>query len=209
MYCPLCHTQSSVEYGTTGKVLFLKCHECALVFKSIEFFPSEEKEKSRYLLHKNDVNDSKYQKFVAPIVSAISKQYSTQSIGLDFGAGSGPVAAKLLKDKGYSIAFYDPFFYPNKEVLLTTYDFIICCEVMEHFHEPKKEFELLRKLLKPKGRLYCMTQLLPTPAKFKDWNYKNDPTHVVFYSEENLTWIKEHFDFSEVNIENRLIIFKQ
>lgn len=115
--------------------------------------------------------------------------------------------AKLLGDKGYSISLYDPFFHPNKRVLSKTYDFIICYEVMEHFHKPHKEITLLRKLLKLKGSLYCMTQLLPKKSEFKNWNYRNDPTPVVFYSEKSLNWIKEHFGFCEVTIDNRLIIF--
>lgn len=208
MSCPLCHSQSLKEYDATGIVIFLECNQCSLVFKSLEFFPSEAKERSRYQLHENDVNDIDYQRFVTPIVNAIVREHSPQETGLDFGAGTGPVIAKLLEDKDYSISLYDPFFHPDKSVLSTTYDFIICCEVMEHFHKPAKELELLRKLLTPKGSLYCMTQLLPKKSDFKNWNYRNDPTHVVFYSEENLNWIKEHFGFSEVTIENRLIVLK-
>ena len=209
MSCPLCHSLSIKEYEQVGKINFMTCAECFLVFKAPQFYPSQHKEKSRYLLHENDVNDINYQRFVDPIVSAISKQYPPSSTGLDYGAGPGPVATKLLNDKGYSIALYDPFFHPNIEVLNIKYDFIICCEVIEHFHKPKKEFELLRKLLKPNGSLYCMTKLLPEKSEFKNWNYKNDLTHVVFYSEKNLQWIKEHYSFSEVNIENRLVVFKR
>jgi SAM-dependent methyltransferase len=198
MSCPLCYSQSTTEYGNTNKVQFLLCGRCALVFKAPEFFPSEEQEKSRYLLHQNDVNDSAYQNFVSPLVEAIILNHSSNHHGLDFGAGTGPVIAKLLQDKDYTITLYDPFFHPNDEVLKDKYDFIICCEVMEHFHKPNKEFDLLRNLLKPNGSLYCMTQLFPTQEKFKNWNYKNDPTHVVFYSEESLNWIKVHFGFKEL-----------
>ena len=74
-------------------------------------------------------------------------------------------------------------------------DFIICCEVIEHFHSPSSEFALLRKLLKPGGSLLCMTHLLPKKTAFRNWYYKNDPTHVIFYSEENIQWIKSNFNF--------------
>ncbi|GHC54312.1 methyltransferase [Ulvibacter litoralis] len=182
---------------------------CDLVFKHSSHFPSTEAEKKRYLQHQNDVNDTNYQDFVAPIVTRIFQQQPQTAIGLDFGAGPGPVIAKLLKDKGYSITLYDPFFYPEKESLHATYDFIICSEVMEHFSSPNKEFKLLRNLLKPNGKLYCMTQLLPKKENFGNWYYKNDSTHVVFYSERNLTWIKEHMDFSSLTVEGNVVVFKQ
>ena len=78
---------------------------------------------------------------------------------------------------------------------------------MEHFQEPAKEFRLLQKLLKKGGKLYCMTELLPKQDEFRDWYYKNDPTHVVFYSEKNLIWIKEAMGFEDVSVEGRLIVF--
>ena len=159
--CPLCHSESNKEFGIKSRTFFLKCDHCSLVFKSPEFYPSQEKEKARYLLHENDVENLNYQQFVSPIVEVIIKDKTSIAKGLDFGAGSGPVIAKLLIDKGYHISLYDPFFHPNKSVLSKKYDFIICCEVIEHFHQPFKEFELMRKLLKHKGSLYCMTQLLP------------------------------------------------
>lgn len=208
MPCPLCKSDLTKDYCKSNDVLFLHCANCGLVFKHSNYFPSKENEKERYLLHQNDVTDKQYQKFVSPIVEIIKKQKSLLSKGLDFGAGSGPVITKLLRDSGYSISLYDPFFYPNKNVLSTSYDFIICCEVMEHFRNPNKEFELLRKLLKPNGSLYCMTQLIPKEIDFKDWYYQRDPTHLVFYTEQNIEWIKKNFGFSRVTINNRLIVFE-
>lgn len=205
--CPLCHNTSVKEYCTSGGILFLQCEACVLVFKDSSQYPSAENEKKRYLQHQNNINDTNYQNFVAPIVTRIFQQQPLTARGLDFGAGPGPVIAKLLTDKGFSITLFDPYFYPEKECLSTTYDFIICSEVMEHFHTPNKEFKLLRKLLKSNGKLYCMTQLLPKKEDFNHWYYKNDSTHVVFYSERNIQWIKENIGFSSVTIEGNVLIF--
>lgn len=87
------------------------------------------------------------------------------------------------------------------------YNYIICCEVIEHFHFPQKEFTLLRSLLKPGGILYCMTEIYSEDIDFINWHYKNDPTHVFFYHKDALKWIQEHFRFSEVKKKNRLIEF--
>jgi cyclopropane fatty-acyl-phospholipid synthase-like methyltransferase len=144
---------------------------------------------------------------VQPIVQAILKAQPKAAVGLDFGAGTGPVIAQMLKKEGYDISLYDPFFYREKEVLNSTYDFIICCEVIEHFHDPATEFALLKKLLKPGGRLFCMTHLLTKKEDFKNWYYKNDFTHVIFYTPKTLQWIQKKVGFKHLSIDNRLIRF--
>ena len=208
MKCPLCLNTSVDEYDAIADILYLECSECKAVFKQSENFPTLEEEKKRYLLHENDTDDKAYQAFVTPIVNSVLKSIPKFAVGLDFGAGTGPVAAKLLEEKGYNVYLYDPFFHPNKDILNNSYDFIICCEVIEHFHKPNDEFRLLRKLLKPGGSLFCMTHLIPQKSIFRDWYYKNDPTHVIFYSEESVKWIQSNFDFSKATIDGRLIVFE-
>jgi len=206
--CPLCLNTSLNEFDNLEGIIYLQCVNCKSVFKHFENFPSLKAEKERYLLHNNDIASKGYQAFVQPIVQGILKSKPNSAVGLDFGAGTGPVIAEMLRGKGYNISLYDPFFHPEVAVLNITYDFIICCEVIEHFHAPNNEFALLRKLLKPGGSLFCMTHLLPEKESFRNWYYKNDPTHVIFYSAENIQWIKSNFNFSEVKIEDRLIVFE-
>lgn len=208
MLCPLCSSAHLNEFETVAGIIYLQCVICKSVLKHPSNYPSRDAEKKRYLLHNNDISDEGYKSFVQPIVQAILKAQPKAAVGLDFGAGTGPVIAQILKSEGYDISLYDPFFYRKKEVLNSTYDFIICCEVIEHFHNPATEFALLRKLLKPGGSLFCMTHLLTDKEDFKNWYYKNDPTHVIFYSKENIQWIKSNFLFSQVKIEDRLIVFE-
>ncbi|MCF7872976.1 MAG: class I SAM-dependent methyltransferase [Candidatus Omnitrophica bacterium] len=184
---------------------YFYCRNCSALFLSPANYILPEKEKKRYLEHNNDVNDSGYQKFVGPIITKVEEKFSKKAKGLDFGAGTGPVAAKLLRDKGYSIKLYDPFFWNNPQVLKKKYDFIICCETIEHFHFPAKEFKLLKSLLKPKGILFCMTDLYSEEINFKKWYYKNDPTHVFFYHKSTFCWIKSKIGFSALDIEERLV----
>jgi len=208
MKCPLCLNTSLDEYDAIAGIFYLQCIKCGSVFKRPEYFPTLAEERARYLLHENNPDNAGYQAFVMPLVNSVLKSVPNLAVGLDFGAGTGPVAAKILEKKGYKLTLYDPFFHPNKDALNTTYDFIICCEVIEHFHRPHEEFQLLRKLLKPGGTLFCMTYLLPNKSVFKDWYYKNDPTHVIFYAERSIKWIQSSFNFSEVKIDGRLIIFE-
>lgn len=202
--CPLCkkETENSPLRG------FYACFGCNSIFRSPDDYLTWEEEKKRYELHENDSEDPGYQRFVAPIVQAVLKDFKPGHLGLDFGAGTGPVIFKILSEQGYIIKLYDPFFHSHPEYLEQTYDFIVCCEVIEHFYDPYKEFALLRKLLKPGGRLYCMTHLYADEVSFEKWYYKGDPTHVFFYRVDTLEWIKEQFQFHQLWIKDRLIILE-
>ncbi|HKK11111.1 MAG TPA: class I SAM-dependent methyltransferase [Bacteroidales bacterium] len=167
------------------------------------------KEKERYEEHNNFVNDPGYQSFVKPITDAVQKYCSREGLGLDFGSGTGPVISKVLTDKGYKIAQYDPFFFNHEELLAIKYDYMVCCEVMEHFQNPDKEFELLESLLMPGAYLFCMTQLYTEKVDFKSWQYKNDQTHVFIYSPDTIHWIDANTRFKLLSIEDRLIIFQR
>ncbi len=204
--CTLCSAQTHFFYEEKQKKYY-KCCNCSSILLDASAYLSKEKEKNRYEEHNNNVHDIGYQKFVAPIVSAIQNKFTKEHAGLDFGAGTGPVISKLLRDNGFNIELYDPFFWNNPTLLQNRYDYIACCEVIEHFQAPAKEFDLLRSLLKPNGSLYCMTEIYTEDIEFKKWYYKNDPTHVFFYHSKAFTWIKSHFNFSTVNIQDRLVHF--
>ena len=204
--CPLCSSESTAFYQEKTKS-YHQCSSCHAVFLVPDSRPNSSDEKARYLHHQNDVEDIGYQQFSSPITSSVLRDYSPTDNGLDFGAGTGPVIAKLLRDNQFNISLYDPFFHDHPELLDDTYDYIVCCEVIEHFYTPPKEFALLNRLLKPGGRLYCMTELFHDDLDFKSWHYKSDPTHVFFYHQQSLNYIKQQFGFSDVTVDGRLIIF--
>lgn len=207
LICPLCSNNTNHVYYNGNEGLFYRCKDCDLIHKSSDQLPSTTVEKERYLTHNNDVTDIRYQNFVSPIVEAVKRDFLPKTRGLDFGAGTGPVITKMLSEKGYALTLYDTFFHSNNKPLQQSYDFIVCCEVMEHFHHPHEDFLLLKKLLKPKGKLYCMTEIYSEAIDFKTWYYKNDETHVVFYSKKTINWIQQTFNFSEAKIDGRLITF--
>ncbi|GAB5399714.1 MAG: class I SAM-dependent methyltransferase [Aureisphaera sp.] len=207
MVCPLCKSTNVKQ--RVDAFQFLTCSNCGSVFRNPEDFPNPQKERERYLQHNNNIEDPRYQRFVNPIVEAVVKTFPTTSMGLDFGAGTGPVISKILGDRGYAMHLWDPFFHSDRSVLDKTYDFIVCCEVIEHFHKPYEEFQLMQSLLKPNGTLFCMSELLPGASQFSTWYYKDDPTHVIFYSEQNLLWIQEHLEYAQLEISDRLIVLSK
>ena len=207
MKCTLCNSKTT-QFYTKKDIVYYKCNTCAAVLMHPKSYPSINSEKKRYLEHNNNVHDLGYQKFVNPIVSAVKKDFNNSTIGLDFGCGTGPVITKLLRDSIYNITTYDPFFDNNLKALKTTYNFIVCCEVIEHFHNPIQEFKRLKSLLKPGGKLYCMTDLYSESINFENWYYKEDNTHVIFYHENTFKWIQKNVGFLKVTVNNRLITFE-
>lgn len=205
MNCPLCESQG-YSYHTHKKHHYYRCSGCHSVFMHPDHRLSPEDERRRYEQHNNDVHDPRYQRFVAPVVNKVTSSFTPDNKGLDFGAGTGPVIAKMLGDQGYRVELYDPFFHDNRYVLDQRYDFIICCEVMEHFFYPRKSFALLRSLLNQQGSLICRTTLFTDKTDFPSWHYKNDETHTFCYHPDAVAWIAQYFDFARTVITDNTII---
>jgi hypothetical protein len=204
--CHLCQASATFFYsGKYGK--YFRCETCHGIFLAPEYFPTALAEKKRYEKHSQDVTNPGYQEFVTPLVQAIIKNQTPQEHGLDFGCGRQSIIQYLLQPAGFELALYDPYFKNNPELLNRKYDFIVCSEVIEHFQNPAKEFKLLHSLLNPGGSLYCLTDIYTEKTDFKNWYYKNDPTHVFFYHPETIKFIQEQFGFADYQLEKRLIRF--
>jgi len=204
--CILCGAITD-EYFQFRDIDYYRCSYCRSVMMHPYFYPEPEMEKARYDQHQNDVHDPAYRGFVKPMVERITGYYPPESSALDYGAGHGPVITEMLKESGYQPELFDIYYHNDRTVLSRTYDFIFCSEVIEHFRDPRREFVLLRSLLKPKGSLFCMTELFNDELYFEKWHYKNDPTHLFFYHEKALYWIKDYFSFKNLHIDNRVIHF--
>lgn len=200
-FCPLCDTKSTPFY----KDEFYQCLCCKAIFRPKEKLLNSGLEKQRYENHTNDSNDLGYQNFVRPITNSILNEFKSGNLGLDFGCGKDSSIVKILEENDYKIAKYDIFFYDDKKALEQKYDYIACCEVIEHFYNPKKEFKLLKSLLKNDGVLYLMTGIYSEEIDFSKWWYKNDLTHVFIFTKETFSFIKEKFEFKDMKIEKNFI----
>jgi hypothetical protein len=206
--CPLCKGQSSLFFTNIKKVKnYFQCSNCHLTFLDQICFLSSEEEKKIYLQHENNVLDEGYQKFVSPLVNFITENFSSKSLGLDFGSGTGQIIFYMLNQLGYQIMQFDPFFNFNEKYLDYQYDYIVTCEVAEHFHHPFAEFQKLRELLLPDSSLIISTSLFSEEIDFKNWYYHRDPTHVMFYQIKTFEWIKNALNFRTLTkLSNRLVV---
>jgi SAM-dependent methyltransferase len=173
------------------------------------FHLSKELEKQRYELHNYDISDAGYRNFTAPLINAVLKDFTDKHSGLDYGCGSIPVISEILKENGHIIKLYDLFFHSDTNALEDQYDYIICCEVFEHFRNPEKELIKLKEMLKPLGRLYIMTHLYGPETDFSKWYYRNDPTHVFIAQHETFKYIEKEFCMKIVSMDDRLVIFEK
>ena len=147
-----------------------------------------ESELAQYRLHRNHVDDPRYRAFLSRMLDALVQRLPPGARGLDFGCGPGPALAHMLREAGFPVALYDRFFAPHEDVFDASYDFITATEVVEHLHRPGRELERLWQMLPPQGWLGIMTKLVREPTEFARWHYKNDPTHVCFFSTATWRW---------------------
>ncbi|HRQ04692.1 MAG TPA: class I SAM-dependent methyltransferase [Nitrosomonas halophila] len=189
MRCPVCNNEGCRVFLSVGHHDYWRCETCLATFLDPSQRPSGQSELALYRLHRNDPMDAAYRAFLNRAAGPLLERLPPARQGLDFGCRLGPALAIMLREAGHTVALFDPFFYPDPAVLASTYDFITCTEVAEHFHRPAEEFSKLDALLNPGGWLALMTTLQHDDAKFANWHYRRDPTHVVFYREATLRYL--------------------
>jgi len=188
-FCPLCASDTVTFYHKDRFREYMCCSNCRLIFVPSSYHLSKEEEKAEYDLHENLPSDSGYRRFLGRLFEPVAARLSLGSSGLDFGCGPGPALSHMFEEAGYDMSLYDKFYYPDRSVLQKTYDFITSTEVLEHISDPSEVLPRLWALLKPGSVLGIMTKLVRSPEAFASWHYKNDKTHICFYSKETFKWL--------------------
>ena len=191
--CPVCRASRLIPFRRVGDQVYLRCPNCEATVMAAESRLTAEEEKNIYELHDNDPADAGYRRFLSKLTEPLMAQLPEGARGLDFGCGPGPALARMFTEAGFDMALYDPFFHPDPTALRARYDFITCTEVVEHLHQPAEVFDQLDGLLKPGGWLGIMTCFQTDDARFDNWHYRRDPTHVVFYREATFEWLASHY----------------
>ncbi|MHB8835292.1 MAG: class I SAM-dependent methyltransferase [Candidatus Methylomirabilia bacterium] len=180
--CPLCNNGTTKPFHRDRKRDYFHCPHCDLVFVPPDFHLAPEKERARYDCHQNSLSDPGYRAFLNRLFKPLKERLRPGARGLDFGCGRTPTLSVLFAEAGYACADYDRHYANDPAVLEKKYDFLACSETMEHFTRPREEFERFLRLVKPGGWLGIMTQLRDEAPPFEKWFYKDDATHVCFFS---------------------------
>ena len=122
---------------------------------------------------------------------------------LDFGAGSGELTRELER-RGYRMTALEPMNdgYLKDQKYPDLFDAVIALEVIEHLPNVWEELEEIGKVLNPEG-LMMFSTFLTNPFiesadaadQFKNWWYKDDPTHISFFCNQTLSVIAELGNF--------------
>ena len=217
--------------GTSGAFrhhprTYFRCGTCDLIFASASQLLSPQDEKAEYDRHQNNPGDQGYRRFLSRLCEPLQHRLRDHSRGLDFGSGPGPTLSVMLEEAGHSVALYDPFYAPDASVLEQTYDFVTATEVVEHLHHPRWDLEQIWRCLKPGGWLGIMTKLAhsgdehsdetsapkmsdPHRAPFATWHYKDDLTHVCFFSRQTFLWLSHLWQCQLTVIGNDVILLRK
>jgi SAM-dependent methyltransferase len=182
--CPVCGDGMLAPLTVVDSLRYWRCAACAARLLDPAHHPDPAAERAEYRLHRNDPDDPRYRRFLSKLAEPLLARLAPGAAGLDYGCGPGPALAAMLREAGHRVALYDPVFAPDPAPLAGAYDFVTCTETAEHFHRPAEEFARLRGLVRPGGWLALMTCFQTDDARFADWHYRKDPTHVVFYRAE-------------------------
>ena len=193
MFCPLCNNDVIRHYYADHNREYRQCDRCRLVFVPPAYHLGAELEKAEYDLHRNSPDDEGYRKFLSRLYIPITAKYPALAKGLDFGSGPGPTLSVMLVEAGYTMDVYDKFYANDSRVFSLQYDFITCTEVVEHLSVPGDAFDRLFGMLKPGGWLGIMTKLVIDKRAFATWHYKNDLTHIAFFSRDTFQWLADYW----------------
>jgi hypothetical protein len=206
--CPLC-AHGAETYAEDRWRAYFHCPRCDLVFADPASHLDAAAAKEEYDRHENDPADSGYRRFLnrlaAPLVSRLSRGME----GLDYGCGPGPTLSVMLEEAGMTMAVYDPVYRPDPVVLDRRYDFVTCTEVVEHFSQPAHDWQCLTALVRPGGWLGIMTKLVISRERFVHWHYKNDLTHVGFYSPATFAWLGTHFGLTVERVDRDVLLMQK
>jgi len=179
------------------------------VFVPQRYHLSADAEKAIYDSHQNSPLDPGYRRFLTRLSVPLLERLTPQSKGLDFGSGPGPTLSVMLEEAGHSVALYDLYYADDPGVLKSQYDFITCTEVAEHIAQPRLVLNKLWALLEPGGYLALMTKQVTDQASFTRWHYKNDLTHISFFSRQAFDYLGASWGVEPLFIGADVIIFRR
>jgi len=207
--CPLCNTNQKLVFLSDAEREYYRCSCCDLIFVPREYHLSEIDQRARYDSHNNDPGDLRYRNFFKQLLVPLLAILPSNSYGLDFGSGPGPTLSLMLEEWGHNVDLYDKFYAQNDAVFQNRYDFITTTEVVEHLPNPLKDLEALVKILQKGGILAIMTEIVSPQLDFTNWYYKNDPSHVCFYSEKTFVHLANLLGLEIVTLSERVIILRK
>jgi SAM-dependent methyltransferase len=190
--CPLCNFKISGSSFTSIKSICLfgggelkryQCPECSLIYGPLKMLKLSDYELTQeYEMHYSiyDEGDSTDAELKAFLMLEPNKAGSY----LNYGAGSWSKSIEILLKDGWSVYSYEPhesankkteyFIKSKKELMNLKFDGIFTNNVIEHLKDPINDFNFLKSLLKPNGKISHATTCY-------EYLYDYTRFHLFFY----------------------------
>lgn len=207
--CLLCSHSEPRPFHRDASRDYLHCPVCELVFAHPDSHLSRDEEFKRYELHQNNLEDPRYRNFLRKMSEPMLHRIASQSTGLDFGSGPGPLLKRMFEEQGHTMSHYDSFYTPEQKVFHERYAFITATEVVEHLHNPLADLDRLWSCLQPHGYLGIMTSLHLPELDFTTWHYIKDETHVAFFAPKTMNWLANRWAAQLEFIGDSVVIFQK
>ncbi|WP_119968060.1 MULTISPECIES: methyltransferase domain-containing protein [Shewanella] len=206
--CPLC-SNAAEFFIQDKKRAFYTCSDCHLVFANPQSYLMPAALKQRYGRANKASKQKQLVQFIQPLLTQISAQQHGPLTGLNFGRVLDSNSLDKIEHAGHSLYQYDPFIKIDQHIFNRQYDFICCYRVLEHFQQPAKEWALLSSLLKEGGWLAISTSLLTDLSLFSKWHFKNNPSHVSFYSQQTFDYLAQNSEFKLLFAAKELVLMQK
>ncbi len=210
--CKICQENVSLLNDCKKELSYYRCCSCGFVYLDDKFIIDKESEKSQYDMHENSFESLGYVKMFEDFIEKSILPYEKDiDNALEFGCGSGPVLAELLRRQGLTVDIYDLYFFPKKVYKGKKYDLITSTEVFEHLKNPIEVLKMLVEHTNKNGYIVLMTKFPPKDDKeFLAWWYRRDPTHISFFTPKSFEVMAEKVGLKVLKIiDENIVIFQK
>ena len=216
----------------SGNYTYVKCKKCGLIWllyrptgKALQRFYPENYQPYTRLHSTNKLQKLvrfiiKKNKFIAKILIADQLFFLPKGKLLDVGPGSGYIlhvltdwgwqvtglelsnkAIKVLKKSGFKNVYQGDIF--SHKFSPNSFDLVRYSLVMEHVASPRKELELVKKVLNKRGKVLIIVPNIDSIffSLFKDYWYPLEPPrHFYQFSPSTLTRLLKSLNFKNIKI---------
>ena len=213
MNCRICETESSLFYSDVRS--FYKCPSCTLIFtnETADNVAAEKHYKDQW----NNADKNFWKQQTDGLLSVIHRYKMPVGRVLDFGSGTGEIT-KEFQARGIEATPLEPMIhgylkdqnYPDK------FDVVVGVEVIEHLPDMREELKEIEKNLSADGIMLFTTILTDSfidsineVEQFKGWWYKDDPTHVSFFSSKSILRLAEIMIYTADIYSAQLFVLKR
>lgn len=210
--CRICNSSSTLFFQDNRQ--FFKCSECRLIFS--EDSPGKEDEENHYKTQW-ETTDPDFWKSQVDVLVQLINNYRTPKRILDFGSGSGEMTREF-QQRGYDITPLEPMIhgYLKDQNYPAPFDVVIAVEVLEHLLDPWSEIREIENVLVPDGIVIFSTLLTnefidrsDAADHFKNWWYKDDPTHSSFFCNHVLSKVADIGNYDIDIIGDKVFVLKR